>query len=159
MIQISNSVLRFLSSSLSSFLSSSFPPPLSVFTPSPKSWLWSLCWGRWLLKLHSEYYLSTLATYVERDKLSCLFWWESPNMAHISFSESSTFPDCEDFEGQSTQTAHFIKNSPENMISVQIPDLFSPSSHSFTYILLPFFSLFPLSSRMVSTSGVQEKFI
>lgn len=44
----------------------------------------------------------------------------------------------------------------EEMISVQIHNLFSSSSSLFTYILLPFPSLFLLSNRMVSTSGVQK---
>lgn len=93
-----NDVIKFPSSFLSLFFLPSLPPCfhfLFFFVSSPISWLWLLCQGRWLLKWHPEYHLFSLAALVKRDKLSCMFGWQSLKVAHISLFYSCTFSDCE----------------------------------------------------------------
>lgn len=105
----------------------------------------------------TEYCLSTLAIYVEREKLSCMFSWENMHtLVSLYHPPSLIVRILKDGPSKLPTLSRMWSGSTEEMVSEQIHNLFSSSSSLFAYIFFPFPSSFSLSSSMVSTSGIQK---
>lgn len=151
MIQSSNNVIRF--SLLFSLLSHPpiFPPPLSFFTHSPQVSTMVIVLKQMTAEI-TEYCLSTLAIYVEREKLSCMFSWENMHtLVSLYHPPSLIVRILKDGPSRLPTLSRMWSGSTEEMVSEQIHNLFSSSSSLFAYIF--YLLSFPLFILIVQQHG------